>query len=169
MINGFLDVSRFEAGGLTISKTAMSLKELLIEVVEETRLVANTHTIELLCEDSLIVEADHDKISSVISNLISNAIKYSPRGTAIKVSGTIRDGSAVVSVQDRGAGIRPDDAKKIFERYYRAEDKSTRHVAGFGIGLYLCAEIMQKHDGKLWFDSEAGKGSTFYFSLPAIR
>jgi signal transduction histidine kinase len=71
-----------------------------------------------------------------------------------------------ISVSDEGIGIEPRDKEKLFERYYRAENSFTRHTAGSGIGLYLCAEIIQRHEGKIWVNSQPGVGSTFHFSLP---
>jgi signal transduction histidine kinase len=75
----------------------------------------------------------------------------------------------VVSVKDEGMGIKQADLDKIFDRYYRVENKDTRHISGFGIGLYLSAEIIKRHDGEIWAESESGKGSTFYFDLPLIN
>ena len=112
------------------------------------------------------MNADRDKISSVVSNYISNAIKYSPKEKTITVSCSIGNGQVIVSVKDEGMGINPEDLAKIFERYYRVETKNTRHISGFGIGLYLSSEIIERHGGRVWAESEAGVGSTFYFSLP---
>lgn len=71
-----------------------------------------------------------------------------------------------LSVQDRGIGIKPEDIEKVFERYYRVNDSYTQHISGFGIGLYLSAEIISRHNGRIWVESEGGTGSTFYFTLP---
>jgi signal transduction histidine kinase len=79
---------------------------------------------------------------------------------------TARENEVTISVSDEGIGIKPADAEKIFDRYYRIENSNTRHISGFGIGLYLSAEIVERHGGKIWLESEPGKGSTFYFSLP---
>jgi two-component system sensor histidine kinase VicK len=75
---------------------------------------------------------------------------------------------AQVSVKDEGMGIKPQDIDKLFERYYRVDSKHMQTISGFGIGLYLCAEIIQRHNGKIWVESELGAGSTFYFSLPLV-
>ena len=113
-----------------------------------------------------MVTADRDKIGSVITNFISNAVKYSPSGTLITVKCDIVGNTARVSVQDAGMGISQTDIKKLFERYYRVKGKQTETISGFGIGLYLSAEIINRHGGKIWVESETDKGSTFYFSLP---
>jgi two-component system sensor histidine kinase VicK len=141
---------------------------LLLEVVEESELTMSTHVVHTNTCDSITVYADRDKISSVVSNLLSNAVKYSPKGKNIYVNCELTNNMARVSVRDEGMGIKPEDALKLFERYYRVEASDTQHISGFGIGLYLSAEIIERHDGKIWVESEIGKGSTFYFSLPVV-
>jgi signal transduction histidine kinase len=78
----------------------------------------------------------------------------------------MRDGQALFSVQDEGMGIKAQDLPRIFDRYYRAGSEHTRHISGFGVGLYLSAEIIQRHDGRIWAESQKGVGSTFFFNLP---
>lgn len=166
MINGFLNVSRLEAGKIHIDKQPFTLDDLAREVIEELLLVGTTHRIAMHDGPKIKVTADRDKIGSVISNLLNNAVKYSPRDTNITVACQTKDGFAVLSVQDEGIGIRSEDAARLFERYYRVQDNGFRHVSGFGIGLYLSAEIVAHHGGNIWVESQPGKGSTFYFSLP---
>jgi len=164
MINGFLNVSRLESGKLLIDKRPFRLDELLQETIDESFISPSTHEISFgtLCD--VTVTGDRDKIGNVISNLLSNAHKYSPNGTQIEISCEIVDKQVVVSVKDEGIGIDAEDAKKLFERYYRVQSNHT--ISGFGIGLYLSAEIIERHNGKIWVESESGKGSVFYFSLP---
>jgi PAS domain S-box-containing protein len=166
MINGFLNISRLESGKIQIDKQLFNLEALIYEVVDEMRVTATTHIINVEECGRVKVNADQDKIQSVISNLISNAVKYSPNGTVIYVTCKSNEREVTVSVRDEGIGIKADDAEKIFDRYYRVENKKTRHISGFGIGLYLSAEIIHRHEGQIWLESENGKGSTFYFSLP---
>lgn len=166
MINGFLDVSRLEAAKILVDKANFQLEELIEEVIEETKLTNGTHHIVFNSCDPVSILADRDKISSVLSNLIGNAIKYSPDGTAIYIN-CFREGHVVtVSVRDEGMGIHQEDANKIFDRYYRVQSNSSKHISGFGIGLYLSAEIVRRHDGEIWVESQGKKGSTFYFQLP---
>ncbi|GAA4087220.1 PAS domain S-box protein [Mucilaginibacter panaciglaebae] len=169
MINGFLNVSRLEAGKLLIEKQPFDLDQLLREILEETRLTVTTHSFSLEECDHIAVNADRDKISSVISNLISNAVKYSPKGSSIDIRCKINKETVIVSVKDDGMGIKSEDIGHIFERYYRIETSVTRHISGFGIGLYLSAEIIKRHGGDIWVESESTKGSIFYFSLPATK
>lgn len=167
MINGFLNISRLESGKIMIDKTGFDLKLLIEEIIEEMQLTVSSHQIELLdCAGPLEIHADRDKINSVVSNLISNAIKYSPDADNVKISCLSRPEEVCISVTDTGIGIKASDSVKIFDRYYRVESNSTRTISGFGIGLYLSAEIVHRHGGRIWVESEFGQGSTFYFSLP---
>lgn len=166
MISGFLNVSRLESGKMQIDKSSFNLKELLEETIKEIELTLSTHRIKLLPCDAVLIRADHDKISLVVSNLLSNAIKYSPKGEKVEVSCEIQGDSVQVSVKDEGFGIQPADMQKLFERYYRVETSDTKHISGFGIGLYLCAHIIERHEGRIWVESTEGEGSTFFFSLP---
>lgn len=166
MINGFLNISRLESGKILIIKEVFELGKLVTEMIEETRLTVSSHHIIFNCTEELEVNADRDKIGSVISNLLSNAVKYSPKGKNIVVSCSKIDDFAQISVSDEGMGIKPQDLDKLFDRYYRVETKHTAHISGFGIGLYLSAEIIHRHNGKIWVESQSGIGSTFYFKLP---
>ncbi len=169
MINGFLNVSRLESGKIMIDKTRFDMAVLLKESEEETESLYNTHRIVFHPVETTYVYADRDKIAQVMNNLISNAVKYSPADTLINVACITVDGMAQLSVQDEGIGIEEEDKEKLFERYYRVKNNTTKSVSGFGIGLYLSAEIIYRHDGKIWVESEVGKGSTFYVSLPVVE
>ncbi len=105
----------------------------------------------------------------MISNLISNAVKYSPLNSIINVTYVTKDSNAVISIKDEGIGISKEDLPKLFEHYYRVKDAETRNIAGLGIGLYLCCEISKRHGGDIWAESEPDKGSTFYFTLPVVN
>jgi PAS domain S-box-containing protein len=166
LINGFLNISRLESSQIHINKVEFDIGSLVREVVEETLITAPVHRLLFDKKCSVFLVADRDKIGSVISNLLSNAIKYSPQGTTVTIQCEQNGNEVIVSVRDEGAGIKEYDAKKIFDRYYRIEEHQNRFISGFGIGLYLSAEIIKRHSGKIWVESEIGHGSTFYFSLP---
>lgn len=167
MINGFLNISRLESGKILIEKQKFDINSLISDMVDEVRLISVSHHITFVeSKAPLEVYADREKVGSVISNYINNAIKYSPKNSRIVIACNEDDNRVVVSVKDEGLGIESHDLKKIFDRYYRVETNQTRHIAGFGIGLYLSSEIIQHHGGSVWTESEPGKGSTFYFSLP---
>ncbi|MHA4896645.1 PAS domain S-box protein [Pedobacter sp. PWIIR3] len=169
MINGFLNVSRLESGKIHMDLAEFDLALLVRETQEETDATISSHKIIFAPVETTIVNADHDKIGQVMHNLISNAVKYSPAGSTINVACETLNGNAQFSVTDRGMGIKPDDISKIFDRYYRVEAQHMFSISGFGIGLYLCAEIIHRHNGKIWAQSEFGQGSTFSFALPVIR
>jgi two-component system sensor histidine kinase VicK len=164
MINGFLNVSRLESGKLLIEKSDFNLDNLLKETIEETYISQSSHQIILNPTCEVTVHADRDKIGNVISNLISNSLKYSDNGTNIEVTCKLSDTEVEIQIKDEGIGIKPDDLDKLFERYYRVQGNHT--ISGFGIGLYLSAEIIERHHGKIWAESEEGKGSVFHFTLP---
>ncbi|KQM75156.1 hypothetical protein ASE74_04065 [Pedobacter sp. Leaf216] len=164
MINGFLNVSRLESGKLLIEKTDFSLDQLLKETIEETYISQSSHEIILHPTCNVSINADRDKIGNVISNLISNGLKYSDNGTRIEVNCKLHDKEVEIQIKDEGIGINQADIDKLFERYYRVKGNHT--ISGFGIGLYLSAEIIERHGGRIWAESEEGKGSVFHFTLP---
>lgn len=166
MINGFLNISRLESGKIQLNKQVFNLDELIEENIEESEILITTHTITFRQCEPVSVFADRDKIGSVISNMISNAVKYSPEGKEIEVNCEVTGLYAQISVKDYGMGIDADDMEKLFGRFYRVENKQTQLISGFGIGLYLSAEIVERHHGKIWVESEPGVGSTFFFNLP---
>lgn len=166
MINGFLNLSRLESGKIHLNRQIFDIATLLRDVIKETAVNEATHFFEFTGEDAVIVEADYDKISSVVTNLLSNAVKYSPKGKKVEVNLAVQGTDIQVCVKDEGIGIMPQDLDKLFERYYRVESQRTRYISGFGIGLYICVEIIKLHRGKIWATSEPGKGSAFYFTIP---
>jgi signal transduction histidine kinase len=166
MINGFLNISRLESAKLLIDKHEFSLDELIEDIVKETALTVSSHVIKFPSGNRIMVNADQDKIGSVITNLTSNAVKYSPKGKVIEVKCETIGDKVQVSVRDEGMGLKPQDKGKVFDRYFRVQSNHTQHISGFGIGLYLSAEIIHRHDGEIWVESESGVGSTFYFNLP---
>jgi signal transduction histidine kinase len=102
----------------------------------------------------------------VLVNLLSNAAKYSGKEKPIEITCTQEEMMATVSIRDQGMGIAAKDIEKLFLPHYRAETKETEKITGFGIGLYLCSEIIQRHAGKIWVESQPGQGSTFKFTIP---
>jgi two-component system sensor histidine kinase VicK len=167
MINGFLNVSRLENAKINIDRRRFELSDLVREVEVEITVMNSGH--KFIFEPVLptFVDADRDKIGQVMTNFISNAVKYSKPRSTVQVACVIENNDARFSVRDEGMGIKPEDKERLFERYYRVENAG--HISGFGIGLYLCAEIISRHGGKIWLESETGQGSTFYFSLPVVQ
>ena len=166
LINGFLNTSSFEAGKIYLNEQTFEINDLLNEVVEEVTLITANHNFVVMPSPTVSVKADRDKIGQVINNFLTNAVKYSPKGKSIDISCKESNGNIQVSVKDQGIGIKPQDQEKLFDRYFRIESVQNQTISGFGLGLYLSAEIIHRHKGKVWVESEMGKGSTFYFSLP---
>ncbi len=166
MINGFLSISRLESGKIQLARKKFDIADITSRLVEEYHTLVSTHSFVFNHCTATLVHADEDKIEHVINNLLSNAVKYSPSGTSIEINCTIKRDLVVLSVKDNGMGIHSHDVPRLFERYYRVQSLQTSTIAGFGIGLYLCAEIIHRHNGKIWVESELDQGSTFYFSLP---
>ncbi|WP_294226182.1 ATP-binding protein [uncultured Chryseobacterium sp.] len=167
MINGFLNVSRLDSGQMHIEKKPFDFQLFFSEIEDEVLSVIHTHKFIFNTSCPLLVSADREKISHVIHNLIGNAVKYSPIGTAVTAEYSVTDDHHLkISVTDQGQGIAEEDRERIFERYYRAKDIQSTSIAGFGIGLYLCKEIIELHHGRIEVQSSPDQGSVFSFVLP---
>jgi len=168
LISELLDVRKIENGQLQYNEESFDLAALVKEMVQELLSFSNTHDLCYTVEDNCMVYGDRHKISQVVSNLIENAIKYSPAKSQVIIDVSQADGKACCSVQDFGRGIRPEEQLKIFGRFYRVGGSLESTYSGMGLGLYISAAIIKKHHGKLTVESEYGKGSTFRFELPLM-
>lgn len=166
LIADLLDISKIEAGKLQFSMTTFDLNKLVREVSDEMQRTTLKHKIIVEVDSPIIITADKDRIEQVIINLISNAIKYSPNSNRVLVKTKISDKKIKVFVQDFGIGISKEEQEKIFERFYRTENPNQQSYAGLGLGLYISAEIIRRHNGEIKVKSQKGKGSIFKFSLP---
>jgi PAS domain S-box-containing protein len=167
LISELLDLSKIETGTLELKKEKFSLNELAIETVEDILYTNTKHKINLFHDFHAFVYADKDRIGQVMINFLTNAIKYSPNSDKIDVSITRAANDEIAfSVKDYGIGIDKDEQEKIFERFYRAQGREEQTYPGFGIGLFIAKEFVQKHGGRLTVGSEKGKGSAFTFTLP---
>lgn len=166
MIENLLDATRLEAGVLSLNATDLTLPLLVERLAERFRTQTDKHTLVLdFPPDFPVILADEGRISQVISNLISNAIKYSPEGGQIVIEGQVHADQVVVSVSDQGPGIALGDLPHIFNRFYRAED-AQRKTAGAGLGLYLSRAVIEAHHGSIWADPKYKDGARICFSLP---
>ncbi len=169
LVSDLLDVSRIQTGKLMFSKEEFRLDSLVLETVEGLQGVLKKQEIIILKKTPLNVYADKFRIYQVITNLLTNASKYSPGETKIKVAIKRAGNKAMVSISDQGIGISKDKQKKIFEKLYQVTDSKEKTFPGLGMGLYISKEIIKRHKGEIWVESELGKGSTFYFSIPVRK
>jgi PAS domain S-box-containing protein len=166
LISDLLDLSKIKTGKLSLNKRHFPINKLLQEIVDEMKHIHPNYSIIFLPKEDTLVYGDESRIGQVLINLLTNAIKYSPNITEIKVKCIIEQEQVTVSVEDCGIGISKEDQDKVFERFYRVIGKNEKTFPGFGIGLFIAADIIQRHNGKIGVASIPGKGSTFHFSLP---
>jgi signal transduction histidine kinase len=166
LIEDLLDASRLQAGALAINRSDVALDALARRTAERFRTQTSSHTIVVDFPDRFpIILADEDRLAQVLSNLISNAIKYSPAGGEIRIIGETRPDKIIVCVSDQGPGIAPADIPYVFDRFYRSSDAS-RTTKGAGLGLYLARAVIEAHEGHVWVDPKPGQGARICFSLP---
>ncbi|TMK85745.1 MAG: PAS domain S-box protein [Actinobacteria bacterium] len=167
LVTELLEVSRIESNSGLGTTYPVDLSSPL---VEQIRTFAEEHparSIELEApERPVLVDADPSRIGLVSSNLIANALKYSPADKPVRVNLSVEDHRATVSIRDEGPGIPPSEHERIFDRFYQIENHLTRPSGGVGLGLYICRRLVEGMGGRLWVDSKPGQGSTFSFSLP---
>nr|WP_242689182.1 HAMP domain-containing sensor histidine kinase [Pedobacter sp. SYSU D00535] len=165
LTSDLLDVSKINAGRLDYKMSEFDFNEVLEEAIASYQSTISSHTIELIEKVHVKIEGDYQRLEQVINNMISNAVKYSPKADKVLVRSSLINDQLVVSVQDFGIGIPQDRINRLFERFYRIEE-TAMHFQGMGLGLFIVAEILGRHKGRFWLESEQGKGSTFYFMLP---
>jgi PAS domain S-box-containing protein len=169
LIENLLDASRLEAGGLAINASDLALPRLAERVAERYRTQTDKHKIIVdFPKDFPVVLADEQRINQVLLNLISNAVKYSPKGGEVRIAGQVRPEHVVVCVEDQGAGVPPGDVPHIFDRFYRAGE-TARSTKGAGLGLYLTRAIIEAHRGSIWVDQKYKDGARICFSLPRAQ
>lgn len=169
LIQDLLDITKIETGKLQFHEEYSNINELATEVIEVMQLTTDKHLIIKRGEVHKKVYADSERIGQVITNFISNAIKYSPDSERIIVKLFSNSKEARICVQDFGVGIQKEKQAKIFERFYRVTGAKEDTFPGLGLGLYISTEIIRRHNGKIWVKSKEAKGSTFCFSLPFSR
>jgi PAS domain S-box-containing protein len=170
LVNRLLLASRIESRTVTLKKEPIQLSAMANKVVRRLESVTSIHRFEVdFAEDFPEVYADPDRMEEVLTNLVDNAIKYSPKGGRIAVTGRARGDSVEVAVTDEGIGIPHRELGRVFERFRRGENGQVQKVRGMGLGLYICKSIIEAHGGKIDVSSEAGKGSRFTLTLPLKR
>ena len=166
IISDLLDVSKIYAGKFELNKTDISLGTLVKESVESARQLSSFHEVQCkLPSEELMLNIDNTKISQVITNVLSNAFKYSPDNKEILLTAERLGDEVRISIRDWGIGMAKEHLSKIFTQFYRISDKENT-APGLGLGLYLCNEYVEAHHGKIWAESEPGKGTTMHITLP---
>ena len=165
MILDLVESVRLESGQLRLEREPIDLEAFLHDLLQRGMGMMETDRVKLHVPSDLPrVDADPNRLERIVVNLLSNALKYSAPGTEVLVEAASTDGQVKTTVTDRGTGIHPEDLPHIFERFYRA--RGTRKAEGLGMGLYITRMLVEAHGGRIWAESEAGKGSRFTFTLP---
>ncbi|EFH81226.1 PAS/PAC sensor signal transduction histidine kinase [Ktedonobacter racemifer DSM 44963] len=169
LIGELLDVSKIQAGKLEYLQEPVDLEALLHEVADTMQQISTTHAVVVRGAAPCTLIGDKGRLEQVFTNLISNAIKYSPDAKTVEIDLDASPEMVTIRVHDHGPGIPREQRDKIFERFYRVADPNQKAIPGLGMGLYIVAEIVKRHGGTITVDSEVGKGSTFTVTLPRKR
>jgi signal transduction histidine kinase len=169
LVNDLLDASKLESGTMRLDITSIDLSQLLAELHEAMEPLAREKEITLaekLAPDVPLVEADRTKLRRILVNLLSNALKFTPKHGSVEVRAALEGERVRLTVADTGVGIAPDDVKRLFDKYEQARSRATRGEKGTGLGLYITRQLVELHGGAIEVQSELGRGSTFSFTLP---
>jgi PAS domain S-box-containing protein len=167
LIGDMLDLDRMESGRMNMRSGAVDINEVLSEAIARAGTAASTVDFKADLDPRLpIVSGDRDRLIQVVSNLVNNAIKFSPDGGTVTLSSRAEGGFALVSVTDTGLGIPPDEIGHVFERFRRVRSGAAQSIPGTGLGLTIVRQIVEMHGGKIWVESAVGHGSAFHFTLP---
>ncbi len=170
LVANLLQASRIQAGGLKMDPGPLDLAEMSHKVVRRFAAHSPAHTFRTHFPENMpTVWADRERIEEVLLNLLDNAAKYSPKSKLIRIEGQVTGDEIVISVGDKGMGIPLREQARIFDRFQRVDNAASRTTQGAGLGLYICRAILEAHGGRIWVESELGKGSTFFFSLPRME
>jgi signal transduction histidine kinase len=168
LVNDLLDLQRAQLGNLTYHFAALDLETLLKKcgTLFEQRIASLRFAIASPLPP---VNADDERVRQVMTNLLSNAVKFSPAEGTVTVGARVQEDHVLIWVADEGAGIPAEAIPKLFTRFFRVDNKETRHIGGAGLGLALVKEIVAAHGGRVWVESTPGQGSTFFFTLPVVE
>lgn len=173
LINDLLNVTRIEEGRFLYKQESVQLEDLVGDVVNSSQELLKMKNIkfDLNVPKDLLpdIYADKEKMELVVQNLLENAIKYTPNGGSITINLSKNGESALFEIKDSGVGIPKSQQDRIFGKFFRGENVMKMETEGTGLGLYTSKNIVEAHKGKIWFESEEGQGTTFYFSIPFIK
>jgi signal transduction histidine kinase len=166
LIDNLLDASRLQSKALSITYCDVRLDELAARIAARFQTQTGLHRIIVdFPRDFPVISGDDTRLAQVLSNLVANAIKYSPKGGEVRISGAVHPTQVVVCVMDQGSGIAAQDVPHIFDRFYRSNEAS-RTTKGTGLGLYLARSVIEAHGGRIWVDPQPTSGARICFSLP---
>ena len=162
-----LDLDRMESGRMSIRMADVDINEVLTDTVARAATASSMVEFKPDLDPRLpIVTGDRDRLVQVVSNLVNNAVKYSPEGGTVTISSRAEGGYALITVADTGLGIPPDEIVHVFERFRRVRSGAAQSIAGTGLGLTIVKQIVEMHGGKIWVESAVGHGSAFHFTIP---
>jgi len=165
-VDDLLNVSRIQSGQIITEQQPLDLPEVVREAVQSVAVDEKHSVVFDFPKDLSPVVGDRDKLIQVLINLVDNAVKYSPQGGKVTIAARQEPERMVVSVSDQGIGIAPEDREKIFTTFSRIRRPEVEKIHGTGLGLYIVKALVELMGGEIWVESELGKGSTFFFSLP---
>ncbi|OLE98077.1 MAG: hypothetical protein AUG75_00605 [Cyanobacteria bacterium 13_1_20CM_4_61_6] len=167
LIGDMLDLDRMESGRMSIRMADVDINEVLTDTVARAATASSMVEFKPDLDPRLpIVTGDRDRLVQVVSNLVNNAVKYSPEGGTVTISSRAEGGYALITVADTGLGIPPDEIVHVFERFRRVRSGAAQSIAGTGLGLTIVKQIVEMHGGKIWVESAVGHGSAFHFTIP---
>ncbi|MDY6911903.1 MAG: ATP-binding protein, partial [Chloroflexota bacterium] len=167
IVSDLLEMSQLETGIMKMEKTRSRVSSIIKQLRDQLEDLAREHHLQINVATGMpVIDADEVRLGEVITNLVENAVSYSDAGNHIVLEAAMNDGEILVSVTDEGIGIPPEHLEKIFDRFYRLEGGVIRRRGGSGLGLSICKGIVEAHNGRIWVESELGKGSRFSFALP---
>ena len=166
LIGDMLDLDRMESGRMIFRMADVDVNEVLSDAIARAAASSNVEFKPDLDPRLPIVTGDRDRLVQVVSNLVNNAVKYSPEGGTVTLTSRSEGGYALITVADTGLGIPPDEIPHVFERFRRVRSGAAQSIAGTGLGLTIVKQIVEMHGGKIWVESAVGHGSAFHFTIP---
>ncbi|MGB4398501.1 MAG: PAS domain S-box protein [Daejeonella sp.] len=166
LILNLLDISKIQAGKLALQKQQVEITDIVREITDANQLLYSSHQLKFSFTEPICVEIDKERIEQVIVNVISNAVKYSPNAKLVELSVEKKKRHVQIAVKDYGIGINEENQSKIFDKFYRVEELTSKKVSGLGIGLFISSEIIRQHEGNIWVENNEEGGATFYITLP---
>lgn len=166
LLANLLELARVQANRLIIAEEPVVVKEAIKTVIDKFKQQGSLRDIEVDCSEAIIISADRVRLQRVLRNLLDNAIKYSDQGTKIEIFARKNEGEVLIGIRDQGIGISLENQGKLFEAFQRLQPENSVAV-GTGLGLVVCKRLVEAHGGHIWVESQPGRGSTFYFTMPS--